>query len=223
MNKYPSPTEEKVGEECCIICRDTMSMHDSKELPGCGHIFHTSCLREWLVQQQTCPTCRADISVMEARQQRAAVAQPREEQQQFAEENRLRQEALETAEQEAQEQQQAGTGAINPSINVIKISVKDEAKENATKDDSKAEEETEAQLPASMSQALPAFYKVVAPTGALVYQLDNKNMFRTIPKGTAVLCFEKEFHNNLGSMMKIPDGWVYENQMEYMTSVPIVS
>jgi E3 ubiquitin-protein ligase synoviolin len=30
--------------------------------------MHKSCLREWLVQQQTCPTCRGDISAMEARQ-----------------------------------------------------------------------------------------------------------------------------------------------------------
>lgn len=38
-----------------------------KKLPGCGHAFHTHCLREWLVQQQTCPTCRADIAANEAR------------------------------------------------------------------------------------------------------------------------------------------------------------
>jgi E3 ubiquitin-protein ligase synoviolin len=45
----------------CIICRDEMMVGDCKKLPGCQHIFHKSCLREWLVQQQTCPTCRSDI------------------------------------------------------------------------------------------------------------------------------------------------------------------
>ena len=52
----------------CIICRDQMDLSGGcKKLPGCGHAFHAHCLREWLVQQQTCPTCRADISANEAR------------------------------------------------------------------------------------------------------------------------------------------------------------
>ncbi|KAL7499031.1 hypothetical protein ACHAWT_009627 [Skeletonema menzelii] len=52
----------------CIICRDQMDLLGGcKKLPGCGHAFHTHCLREWLVQQQTCPTCRADIAANEAR------------------------------------------------------------------------------------------------------------------------------------------------------------
>ncbi|KAL7542060.1 hypothetical protein ACHAXR_011493 [Thalassiosira sp. AJA248-18] len=55
----------------CIICRDTMDLTGGcKKLPGCGHAFHTHCLREWLVQQQTCPTCRADIAANEARRKR---------------------------------------------------------------------------------------------------------------------------------------------------------
>ena len=37
----------------------------------CLFSFHKSCLREWLVQQQTCPTCRGDIAAMEARQRQA--------------------------------------------------------------------------------------------------------------------------------------------------------
>jgi len=52
----------------CIICRDQMDLSAGcKKLPGCGHAFHAHCLREWLVQQQTCPTCRADIAANEAR------------------------------------------------------------------------------------------------------------------------------------------------------------
>ena len=52
----------------CIICRDQMDLSGGcKKLPGCGHAFHAHCLREWLVQQQTCPTCRADIAANEAR------------------------------------------------------------------------------------------------------------------------------------------------------------
>ena len=53
----------------CIICRDQMDL-GCKKLPICGHAFHTHCLREWLVQQQSCPTCRADIAANEARRKK---------------------------------------------------------------------------------------------------------------------------------------------------------
>merc|ERR1719343_567044 len=69
MNRFETPTEEELEKErICIICREEMTVDTAKKLPGCGHIFRKSCLREWLVQQQTCPTCRGDISAMEARQ-----------------------------------------------------------------------------------------------------------------------------------------------------------
>ena len=55
----------------CIICRDQMDLSGGcKKLPICGHAFHTHCLREWLVQQQSCPTCRADIAANEARRKK---------------------------------------------------------------------------------------------------------------------------------------------------------
>lgn len=55
----------------CIICRDAMEVDgihgDCIKLPICEHIFHKHCLREWLVQQQSCPTCRGDLLRNEAR------------------------------------------------------------------------------------------------------------------------------------------------------------
>ena len=58
--RFPDATEEELlaCEHTCIICRDAMDV--GKKLP-CGHIFHLDCLRLWLQQQQSCPTCRADI------------------------------------------------------------------------------------------------------------------------------------------------------------------
>jgi E3 ubiquitin-protein ligase synoviolin len=71
--RFKSVTTEKELEEAgrtCIICRDQMELEgmngDCKRLPVCHHVFHKHCLREWLVQQQTCPTCRADIQKNEA-------------------------------------------------------------------------------------------------------------------------------------------------------------
>jgi hypothetical protein len=59
---------EECGGRTCIICRDDItignpSSHNSnpgKKLP-CSHVFHFYCLREWLQQQQSCPTCRSEI------------------------------------------------------------------------------------------------------------------------------------------------------------------
>ena len=60
---------ERLGRTC-IICREQMDLTGGcKKLP-CGHAFHTHCLREWLVQQQTCPTCRSDIVAGEKRLKR---------------------------------------------------------------------------------------------------------------------------------------------------------
>lgn len=61
--RFPDATsEELIGcEHTCIICRDLMEAGPgAKKLP-CSHIFHLDCLRLWLQQQQSCPTCRADI------------------------------------------------------------------------------------------------------------------------------------------------------------------
>ncbi|VDL59538.1 unnamed protein product [Hymenolepis diminuta] len=65
------------NDTVCIICREEMvqtavagtptetpppsiAPGTIKRLP-CGHIFHTSCLRNWFQRQQTCPTCRMNI------------------------------------------------------------------------------------------------------------------------------------------------------------------
>ena len=86
MNRFENPTEEELEGAglTCIICRDDMTVATSKRLPGCGHLFHKSCLRDWLVQQQTCPTCRGDITAMQRqqRQRDTAVALQRQIEQQ---------------------------------------------------------------------------------------------------------------------------------------------
>jgi len=76
MDRFENPTEEELQEAgyTCIICREDMTVATAKRLPGCGHIFHKSCLRDWLVQQQTCPTCRSDITVMQERQKQRDAA-----------------------------------------------------------------------------------------------------------------------------------------------------
>jgi hypothetical protein len=50
-----------------------------KKLPICGHIFHKHCLREWLVQQQSCPTCRSDIQANEIKAKAQRLSRAKEE------------------------------------------------------------------------------------------------------------------------------------------------
>ena len=108
LNRFRSlETEEELEEagRICIICRDEMTLRDSKQLPGCGHVFHKSCLREWLVQQQTCPTCRGDIAANERReQQQRELSTWRQQQQEQQQQEQQQQE--EEQEEAAQEQQQ---------------------------------------------------------------------------------------------------------------------
>uniref|UniRef100_UPI0037E877C5 E3 ubiquitin-protein ligase TTC3 isoform X2 n=1 Tax=Semicossyphus pulcher TaxID=241346 RepID=UPI0037E877C5 len=44
-------------EDPCIICHDDMSPGDICVLE-CRHGFHNECIRSWLKEQSTCPTCR---------------------------------------------------------------------------------------------------------------------------------------------------------------------
>lgn len=44
-------------EDPCIICHEDMSPDDTCVLE-CRHGFHNECIRSWLKEQSTCPTCR---------------------------------------------------------------------------------------------------------------------------------------------------------------------
>ncbi|KAF4676861.1 E3 ubiquitin-protein ligase hrd1 [Perkinsus chesapeaki] len=79
--RFPDATKEELEQQdTCIICRDKL-WEGSKKLP-CGHVFHIDCLKSWLVMQQVCPTCRAEIPTnMPPRNAAADAAQARQQQQ----------------------------------------------------------------------------------------------------------------------------------------------
>lgn len=53
--------------EACCICFETI---DDKATLSCKHSFCTPCIRKWLDDHESCPMCRADISVMELEEAR---------------------------------------------------------------------------------------------------------------------------------------------------------
>jgi len=60
--RFPDATDEEIEQnEHCVICRDSLFEGSKPKKLACGHIFHIDCLRSWLVMQQSCPTCRAEI------------------------------------------------------------------------------------------------------------------------------------------------------------------
>uniref|UniRef100_UPI0037E7B87B E3 ubiquitin-protein ligase AMFR n=1 Tax=Semicossyphus pulcher TaxID=241346 RepID=UPI0037E7B87B len=54
--------ELAANNDDCAICWDVMS--SARKLP-CGHLFHSSCLRSWLEQDTSCPTCRMSLNIGE--------------------------------------------------------------------------------------------------------------------------------------------------------------
>ncbi|CAB9496543.1 protein ligase synoviolin [Seminavis robusta] len=193
MNRFQSVTEDELeaaGRDC-IICRDDMTINDCKKLPGCGHIFHKSCLREWLVQQQTCPTCRGDISAMEAQ----AVA---EAARRAAAEARAAQEE-EEEEMEAEEEE---TPESHPAQETTTTT---EHHESHTTNPPPPPPVVEEQSP------FPALYRVVKDEGADVWDEAHTAVGRTVPFGVVVLCQALQWKQEVGFMMQVPDGWVHED------------
>ncbi|XP_054162781.1 E3 ubiquitin-protein ligase AMFR-like [Oppia nitens] len=59
-SNFPMATNEELekNNDDCAICWDRME--SARKLP-CGHLFHNSCLRSWLEQDTSCPTCRTPL------------------------------------------------------------------------------------------------------------------------------------------------------------------
>ncbi|XP_012589178.1 PREDICTED: E3 ubiquitin-protein ligase DZIP3 isoform X3 [Condylura cristata] len=56
--------DEDEEEEPCVICHENLSPENLSVLP-CAHKFHSQCIRPWLMQQGTCPTCRLHVLLPE--------------------------------------------------------------------------------------------------------------------------------------------------------------
>jgi len=52
--------------ECAICLMEFQSRDACRELPGCGHVFHESCIDLWLLRQGACPLCKHRIQACDA-------------------------------------------------------------------------------------------------------------------------------------------------------------
>lgn len=214
MDRFAAVTDEELDNQgrTCIICRDEMTVQDSKKLPGCGHVFHKSCLREWLVQQQSCPTCRADIATMQAqetaRQAGAAAAAAREEEDQ-------------QQQQDEQEQLEQNDAPATPPTSEHEATIRGQNASATTAVKMKHEavgfSEDPAVRPrdasATATMEFPAIYRVVQD--ATVWS-DLSIINRTIPAGVLVFCTEIQKRTIEGaesSFLRLPDGWILESSV----------
>ncbi|XP_067291987.1 E3 ubiquitin-protein ligase AMFR [Pseudorasbora parva] len=68
-SRFAVATSEELvaNNDDCAICWDSMT--SARKLP-CGHLFHNSCLRSWLEQDTSCPTCRMSLNINEGGRER---------------------------------------------------------------------------------------------------------------------------------------------------------
>ncbi|XP_050209320.1 RING-H2 finger protein ATL33-like [Mercurialis annua] len=60
--KYQKETHVKdVGSECPVCLSGFGDGEDIKQLSGCKHSFHASCIDLWLNSHSNCPVCRASV------------------------------------------------------------------------------------------------------------------------------------------------------------------
>jgi hypothetical protein len=195
-----------------------------------------------LVQQQTCPTCRGDITANEARQKVQDILNARiQEQKQEQEQETKEEEETEGGNQEDQQSSTKLTSAdggettdmsqipsdgIKPASNT---GVEDDSdKKPAAKESSlKKDKQVSASASSQECSAFPAFYRVIQDTGASVF---NDGDFpaenRVVPFGVILLGQEMDYRKHNGGnrmMVKMPDGWVYDDNVERIIAIPFES
>merc|ERR1719152_70395 len=52
------------AEMHCPICLSDFAASDNiRQLPGCGHCFHQSCVDLWLIRRPDCPMCKGSVQI----------------------------------------------------------------------------------------------------------------------------------------------------------------
>ena len=53
--------ENSEEEDMCAVCLSELEEGDVLRMLVCGHVFHGECVDPWVIGQQTCPLCKADV------------------------------------------------------------------------------------------------------------------------------------------------------------------
>jgi E3 ubiquitin-protein ligase synoviolin len=237
MNRFENIFNEEELDQVgrtCIICRDDMTLGDCKKLPGCGHAFHKCCLRDWLVQQQTCPTCRGDISAMEAR--------ARQEQQRQAAAEVVAAGAAAALEAPLHQEQELQGDHVQPLHPPRTAPVEGAPLSGAAADPARVAREvpgvlanrtrksTPAEFPLETpldQHIFPGLYQVSAADGARVIR-DDGTVHRLILNDTGVVVTGSKWQvvkleddtKEMRFFLQVPDGWIPENELKPLMQLP---
>jgi len=58
---WPPPDSSSVTQQTCMICLNDFSIGDDCRRLPCRHVFHGSCVDEWLRRCTDCPICKANV------------------------------------------------------------------------------------------------------------------------------------------------------------------
>ncbi|OMO49476.1 Zinc finger, RING-type [Corchorus olitorius] len=60
-NDMPPDLHVHVDKKC-TICQEEYEADEETGKLCCGHSFHIQCIKQWLVQKNTCPVCKTEAS-----------------------------------------------------------------------------------------------------------------------------------------------------------------
>ncbi|XP_035844377.1 NEP1-interacting protein-like 1 [Helianthus annuus] len=62
INELPRFVFESCCKRVCTICLQNFeNKEDGRELTKCKHVFHLTCIDEWLIRNGSCPVCRRNV------------------------------------------------------------------------------------------------------------------------------------------------------------------
>ena len=61
INKEDLLYLKKTNSSDCSVCKDEFDLESQLVKLPCNHYFHGECLKPWLQQRNSCPTCRYEL------------------------------------------------------------------------------------------------------------------------------------------------------------------
>lgn len=59
--QFSTSKKKKLPNDVCPVCLDEFKVKQKLAICPCHHVFHSSCLIEWLHHKNSCPMCKAPV------------------------------------------------------------------------------------------------------------------------------------------------------------------